>query len=107
MPAGAKRTAQKADKRRRIIDAAQAMFQLLGYEGTNLRDIAKSAGCSTGAVFSNFADKEQLFEEATGRKAPMARVKDALIGVAKRGEVPPWGASGAATLLQDLYGSDA
>jgi len=34
----------------------------LGYDGATIRDIARRAGMSTGAVFANFTDKTDLFE---------------------------------------------
>ena len=44
------------------MDAARALFSERGYEAATIRDIAKGAGMSTGAVFANFQDKAELFE---------------------------------------------
>jgi AcrR family transcriptional regulator len=42
--------------------AARALFSQHGYEAATIRDIARTAGMSTGAVFANFQDKSDLFE---------------------------------------------
>lgn len=57
-----RRQAAKVRTRRRVMDAARALFAERGYEPATIRDIAKSAGMSTGAVFANFQDKAELFE---------------------------------------------
>ncbi len=38
------------------------LFAERGYDAATIRDIAKGAGMSTGAVFANFQDKAELFE---------------------------------------------
>jgi AcrR family transcriptional regulator len=55
------RAAGKARTRQRLIDAARRLFMERGYEGATVRDIAASAGLSTGAVFASFNDKTELF----------------------------------------------
>lgn len=45
--------------------AAQSFMQN-GYEATSMRGIARMAGLSTGAIFSNFTDKAQLYREIFG-----------------------------------------
>lgn len=107
MAYSAKRAEAQAANRVRILAAAKRHFELHGYDAVTLRQIAVSADVTTGGIFASFENKEALFEAAVGRKVPMARVKDALVGAAERGEVPSWGAEGAAELLHDLYGSDA
>jgi AcrR family transcriptional regulator len=42
--------------------AARALFAERGYEPATIRDIARGAGMSTGAVFANFRDKAELFD---------------------------------------------
>jgi AcrR family transcriptional regulator len=51
----------KLRTREKIIAAARALFAERGYEGATIRDIAKAAGMSTGAVFASFTDKSDLF----------------------------------------------
>lgn len=44
------------------MDAARTLFSERGYDAATIRDIARGAGMSTGAVFANFQDKAELFE---------------------------------------------
>ena len=65
--APAQRTSQRAlaklRTRDKILAAAKALFAERGYEAATIRDIARSAGMSTGAVFASFTDKSDLFTE--------------------------------------------
>jgi AcrR family transcriptional regulator len=49
--------------RRRLLVAASAVFVKYGYEGASLERVAEAAGFSKGAVYSNFASKDELFFE--------------------------------------------
>jgi AcrR family transcriptional regulator len=55
------RDEQKALTRRRLIDAAEVVFAGRGYHGASVEEIAREAGATTGALYSNFAGKEDLF----------------------------------------------
>lgn len=44
-----------------LVDAAARVFARRGYEGGTLEEIADSAGFTTGAIYSNFGSKEELF----------------------------------------------
>lgn len=57
-----RRQAAKVRTRQKVLDAARQLFAERGYEPATIRDIAKAAGMSTGAVFANFQDKAELFE---------------------------------------------
>lgn len=57
-----RRQEAKARTRAKVMKAARELFGELGYDGATIRDIAKRAGMSTGAVFANFTDKTDLFE---------------------------------------------
>jgi AcrR family transcriptional regulator len=57
-----RRQAAKVRTRQKVLEAARALFAERGYEPATIRDIAKGAGMSTGAVFANFQDKAELFE---------------------------------------------
>jgi AcrR family transcriptional regulator len=59
-----------------VLDAARALFAERGYEPATIRDIAKGAGMSTGAVFANFQDKAELFEAVLSED--LARLAEAL-----------------------------
>lgn len=57
-----RRQAAKVRTRQKVLDAARNLFAERGYEPATIRDIARAAGMSTGAVFANFQDKAELFE---------------------------------------------
>ena len=57
-----RRQAAKVRTRQKVLDAARTLFAERGYEPATIRDIARGAGMSTGAVFANFQDKAELFE---------------------------------------------
>jgi AcrR family transcriptional regulator len=63
------RDEHKALTRRRLLDAAESVFAKRGFHGASVEDIAREAGATTGALYSNFAGKEdlflELFEEST------------------------------------------
>ena len=61
--------AAEATTRDRLIDAATDVFATHGYEGTRLQDVARAAGLTTGAVYSNFRNKGQLLFEAIGTRS--------------------------------------
>jgi AcrR family transcriptional regulator len=47
--------------RQRLLQAAQRVFAERGYAGATVPEIARVAGFTTGAVYSNFEGKEELF----------------------------------------------
>jgi AcrR family transcriptional regulator len=55
------RDEQKALTRRRLLDSAEAVFAHSGFHGASVEEIAREAGATTGALYSNFAGKEDLF----------------------------------------------
>jgi AcrR family transcriptional regulator len=55
------RDEQKALTRRRLLDSAEAVFARSGFHGASVEDLAREAGATTGALYSNFAGKEDLF----------------------------------------------
>jgi len=57
------RAEAKARTREQLLDAAARTFARKGYTGASVEEIAESAGYSIGALYSNFASKEQLFLE--------------------------------------------
>ena len=57
-----RRQAAKVRTRGKVLEAARTLFGERGYDAATIRDIAKGAGMSTGAVFANFQDKSELFE---------------------------------------------
>ncbi len=57
------RAEAKARTREQVLDAAARIFARKGYAGASVEEIAEAAGYSIGALYSNFASKEQLFLE--------------------------------------------
>jgi AcrR family transcriptional regulator len=55
----------KGDKRertrRRLIDAAAAVIGEKGWDRTSLEEVARRAGMTRGAIYGNFANREELF----------------------------------------------
>jgi AcrR family transcriptional regulator len=60
VPALGRREQNKADKLRRIEDAARALFAEQGYEETSTRAIAERAGIAAGTLFTYFPEKRLL-----------------------------------------------
>lgn len=57
------RAEQKAETRRRLLDAAAEVFLERGFQGASVEEISAEAGFTRGAFYSNFASKEELFVE--------------------------------------------
>jgi len=55
------RKQSKAHTRERLLDAARSVFASSGFHGASVEEIASAAGYSTGALYSNFDGKEDLF----------------------------------------------
>jgi AcrR family transcriptional regulator len=55
----------REDRQRRtreeLVDAATRVFAARGFHGASVGDVAAEAGYTTGAVYSNFGGKEELF----------------------------------------------
>ncbi|NLL77242.1 MAG: TetR/AcrR family transcriptional regulator [Clostridiales bacterium] len=49
------------EKKKKILDAGFTLFCEKGYYKTNTTEIAKRAGISTGALYSYFKDKKQIY----------------------------------------------
>lgn len=55
--------------RERLLAAAERVFARHGFSGASVPQIAEAAGVSTGAIYSNFSGKEDLFLAMIGRVA--------------------------------------
>jgi AcrR family transcriptional regulator len=55
------RAEAQARTRRRVLEAAAEVFSEKGFRAASLADVAERAGYTIGAVFSNFAGKDELF----------------------------------------------
>jgi AcrR family transcriptional regulator len=61
MPTRLTREQSKAATRAKLLDAARRVFAARGFHGASVEEIASVAGYSTGALYSNFGGKEDLF----------------------------------------------
>ena len=63
--AGSPRGKPKGDKRARtrtaLLEAARALIREKGYERTTLEEVASRAGMTTGAIYGNFKNRDELF----------------------------------------------
>src|SRR5439155_593917 len=55
------RQRRQEQTRAELLDAAARVFARRGYHGATLDEIAAEAGFTSGAVYSNFSGKEDLF----------------------------------------------
>lgn len=63
-PVGAHPVKQARSQKLRddLIRHGRRLIETKGYDGTSMADIAKAAGCSVGALYYRFKDKEALFD---------------------------------------------
>jgi AcrR family transcriptional regulator len=59
---------RREETREQVLAAAARVFARRGFHATSLEAIADQAGFSRGAVYYNFADKEELFLELLDRR---------------------------------------
>ena len=99
---------QKDATAAKMTATARELFQQRGYSNVTIRDVAKAAGMSTGAVFSTFTDKDDMFLKSMGRAAPnQSRITSFLIGVQSTPTDRDFLSThryAAKELLADLYG---
>ena len=97
-----RRADSQARTRQLVLEAAERLFLANGFGATSLEDIAREAGFSKGAVYSNFAGKtdlffaivEQQFVELAARSAQAVDGRGRRAGPPRRGRhlvpgVPP------------------
>src|SRR5215210_7817769 len=74
-----KKRLTRAQKRERtfeeLISAAERLFTERGFHASTVDEIALAAGYTKGAVYSNFASKEDLFFAVYERRAERAVVE--------------------------------
>ncbi len=69
------RAERRAQTRDDLVDAADRLFSGQGFHLTSLDAVADAAGYTKGAVYSNFASKEDLFFAVYERRADRARAE--------------------------------
>jgi AcrR family transcriptional regulator len=67
------RAEAKAETRRRLLEAAEAVFQRDGYHGASLERIAAEAGHTTGAIYSTFDSKAGVMMALVAAQAERRR----------------------------------
>ena len=81
------RDERRSQTRERLLDAAEDVFNRLGYFGASLEAVADAAGYTKGAVYSNFATKAELFGAVMERtQGGRAAASEALLGERSLGE---------------------
>ena len=75
-----RRDESQAQTREALLSAARDLFDAKGFAATSIADIADEAGYTTGAVYSNFANKDDLFLAVLERQltAEMLALQEAL-----------------------------
>lgn len=63
------RAETKARTRAALLDAAATVVARKGFAGASVDEIAATAGFTVGALYSNFANKEQLFLELLAERS--------------------------------------
>ncbi|MBU9480669.1 TetR/AcrR family transcriptional regulator [Burkholderia multivorans] len=58
-----RKAALSALRRELIRDAAKRIFVEVGLPGASMREIAKAAGCTTGAIYAQYASKEEVYAD--------------------------------------------
>lgn len=73
------RAETKARTRARLLDAAAEVFARKGFNGASVEEIADRAGFSTGALYSNFGSKDELFMELLASRTGFRQAEAATI----------------------------
>src|ERR1700724_2961943 len=91
------REQSKANTRERLLAAARSVVARSGFHGASVEESASEAGVSTGALYSNFDGKEDLFlvlmeREIDKHAREIAEVVGARASMAERatGGARPW-----------------
>ncbi len=88
------REQSKAATREKLLDAARQVFAARGFHGASVEEIAAEAGFSTGALYSNFDGKEDLFLVLMDREVS-AHAREVADAVGRRATVAERAEGGA------------
>jgi len=96
------REQSRANTRERLMRAARSVFARSGFHGAAVEEIASEAGFSTGALYSNFNGKEDLFLALMEREidAHAREISDAVRARASIAERAAGGARQWMTLIE-------
>lgn len=76
------------DTKELLLRAGLALFAAKGYEGTSVRDIARSVGLSESVLYAHFSSKRAVFDAVFARLGPLSAI-DALNGLGDPDADPP------------------
>lgn len=96
-PRTLRETAINEARRSLILDAARSAFLELGLDGASLREIAKRAGYTPGAIYSYFSSREDIYAALLGES--LERLKQCVDGAAAADKAAGTGAPAAASTL--------
>jgi AcrR family transcriptional regulator len=85
---------RKAETREALLDAAGQVFARRGYHAAAVDEVAAEAGFSTGALYSNFEGKEDLFLALLTREIER-QVREVSEAIAERGTLDERARGGA------------
>ena len=90
------RAERREQTRQELLTAAEACFVTNGFHGTSVDQVAERAGYTKGAVYSNFAAKEDLFFAVYERRVEQVLI-EVVPGLRQAGaeQAFDWGASAA------------
>ena len=66
---------QAAENRQTVINVASRLFRERGFDGIGVKDLMESAGLTQGAFYKQFASKEDLAAQASGRALESATLR--------------------------------
>jgi AcrR family transcriptional regulator len=100
-PRRLRRAEQRQVTRAQLLDAAERVFAREGFRGASIEAIAREAGYSHGAIYSNFNGKDDLFLVLVEERidARLARIYQAADAALSRGAEPLEAARGFVAML--------
>src|SRR4051812_17686336 len=94
------REEKKAMTRTKLLDAAATVFARKGFAGASLDDVAEEAGLTKGAVYSNFANKDELISTLLDER--LDRPQERITELVDRTQPPEVQAQQAATIFMSM-----
>ena len=94
------RQVRSREAQQRLLQAGEAVFARMGYDGAHVSDIAAAANVSIGSFYRRFRDKEALFHALQ-----IEFVNRALINIDRFFDMPKWRGASAGDLVYTLVGN--
>ncbi|MEM8962634.1 MAG: TetR/AcrR family transcriptional regulator [Acidobacteriota bacterium] len=88
-------------RRARIIEAAAAVFSERGLDGASVRNIAAAAGCTTGAIYPLFKNKEEIYAALLSRS--LDELHERMMAAAREAATPADRVRAQARCILDFY----